>query len=336
MAKEVRLRDKICSVGLLLFFTLSFIIRQLDYIWHGFHFPNMIHYRFSFLFSFVLLYMAYRGWLLRRRFRVPHILAAALFTAAVLSCSKDLLQTETAEAFGLSLEVPVFLLYNGGFLLAFTAALLYGRIRVAVPEDAAAEALAQLRYRQSTYRVHSRWAVLGIAVLELAANLLSFGLYFPGTGVSNYPKGTEASASMIRYMKEREKELFYRAETTHSQTLNDDALNGYNGISAFTSSANVKVTEFMKALGYGAKNTYNRYCFEESSPVANLFLDLKYMIERDDRDRSGSMFEEVHHYDKVHLLKNRAYLPLGFLAEKLKFLVAAHQRALDDGTVFIS
>ena len=72
----------------------------------------------------------------------------------------------------------------------------------------------------------------------------------------------------------------------------------------------------MKALGYGAKNTYNRYCFEESSPVANLFLDLKYMIERDDRDRSGSMFEEVHHYDKVHLLKNRAYLPLGFLAEK--------------------
>lgn len=316
MAKEVRLRDKICSVGLLLFFTLSFIIRQLDYIWHGFHFPNMIPYRFSFLFSFVLLYMAYRGWLLRRRFRVPHILAAALFTAAVLSCSKDLLQTETAEAFGLSLDVPVFLLYNGGFLLAFTAALLYGRIRVAVPEDAAAEALAQLRYRQSTYRVHSRWAVLGIAVLELAANLLSFGLYFPGTGVSNYPKGTEASASMIRYMKEREKERFYRAETTHSQTLNDDALNGYNGISAFTSSANVKVTEFMKALGYGAKNTYNRYCFEESSPVANLFLDLKYMIERDDRDRSGSMFEEVHYYDKVHLLKNRAYLPLGFLAEK--------------------
>ena len=48
MAKEVRLRDKICSVGLLLFFTLSFIIRQLDYIWHGFHFPNMIPYCFCF------------------------------------------------------------------------------------------------------------------------------------------------------------------------------------------------------------------------------------------------------------------------------------------------
>ena len=71
----------------------------------------------------------------------------------------------------------------------------------------------------------------------------------------------------------------------------------------------------MKALGYGAKNTYNRYCFEESSPVANLFLDLKYMMDRDGRDRSSSMFEEVHHYENVYLLKNTAYLPLGFLAE---------------------
>ena len=71
----------------------------------------------------------------------------------------------------------------------------------------------------------------------------------------------------------------------------------------------------MKALGYGAKNTYNRYCFEESSPVANLFLNLKYMIERDGKDKSGVFFTDVHHYGNVHLLENNAYLPLGFLAE---------------------
>ena len=47
---------------------------------------------------------------------------------------------------------------------------------------------------------------------------------------------------------------FFRTEVTHNQTLNDGALNGYNGVSAFTSSANVKVTEFMQTLGYGAKN----------------------------------------------------------------------------------
>ena len=316
MAKEVKLRDKVCCMVLLLFFMLSFIIRQLDYIWHGFHFPNMIPYRFSFLYSFVLLYMAYRGWLLRRRFRAAHILAAALLTAGVLCCSKDLLTTQGVDFLDGTLEIPVYILYNLGFLIAFTGALLYGTIRLPVPEDPTPEEIGDIRYRQSRCRVYARRGVLAVAVIELTANLLAFGLYFPGTSVRDYPKGTEAAASMFRYLKEREKEPFYRAETTHSQTLNDDALNGYNGISAFTSSANVRVTEFMKALGYGAKNTYNRYCFEESSPVANLFLDLKYMIERDGRDRTSSVFSEVHHYEKVYLLENTAYLPLGFLAEE--------------------
>ena len=316
MAKEVKLRDKLCCVSLLLFFMLSFLIRQLDYIWHGFHFPNMIPYRFSFLYSFVLLYMAYRGWLLWRRFRAAHILAAALLTAGVLCCSKDLLTTQGVDFLDGTLEIPVYILYNLGFLIAFTGALLYGTIRLPVPEDPTPEEIGDIRYRQSRCRVYARRGVLAVAVIELTANLLAFGLYFPGTSVRDYPKGTEAAASMFRYLKEREKEPFYRAETTHSQTLNDDALNGYNGISAFTSSANVRVTEFMKALGYGAKNTYNRYCFEESSPVANLFLDLKYMIERDGRDRTSSVFSEVHHYEKVYLLENTAYLPLGFLAEE--------------------
>ena len=117
-------------------------------------------------------------------------------------------------------------------------------------------------------------------------------------------------------MQEREEEnLFFRAETTHSQTLNDGALNGYNGVTAFTSSANVRTTEFVQALGFSAKNTYNRYLFEESSPVANLFLGLKYMIERDGKDKQSSCFRTVNAFGNVSLLENQYYLPLGFLAE---------------------
>ena len=162
----------------------------------------------------------------------------------------------------------------------------------------------------------ARGISIGILSVELLAALANFGIQFPGTNTQNYPRGTEDAASMIRYMKERERyNLFYRTETTHSQTLNDGALNGYNGISAFTSSANVKTTLFMKALGYGAKNTYNRYCFEESAPTANLFLGIKYMLEREGRDRDNSSFHQVHSFGSVALLENNFYLPLGFLTE---------------------
>ena len=317
-SRDVKKRDKFCAVVLLLFFNISFIIRQLDYIWHGFHFTNMIPYRFSFLYSFVLLYMAYVGWLHRRRFAPWQMVLAGILTAALLCCSNDLMDLKEVDVFSAKLEIPVYILYNFSFLLLYTVTFAYGAVRRKLPEDAAKQEIRQEWELRNHRWENARLIALFVAGTELIAALTSFGLYFPGTSVKNYPKGLEASASMIRYMHEREEDtLFYRAETTHSQTLNDGALNGYNGISAFTSSANVKTTEFMKALGYGAKNTYNRYCFEESSPVANLFLNLKYMIERDGKEKASTWFTDVHHYKNVHLLENNAYLPLGFLAPEL-------------------
>ena len=304
MAKEVKLRDKFCAVALLLFFNVSFIIRQLDYIWHGFHFTNMIPYRFSFLYSFVLLYMAYRAWLLRGSFRMWQIILAGVLSLGIMACSDK--RTDA-----------VFLIYNLSFLAVYLVAMLYGVFARKLPEDAPSKQVKQEALQRDLRRRNGKYALLIAMVLEMSMNLVNFGVQFTGTNISNYPKGTEESASMIRYMHEREEDtLFFRAETTHSQTLNDGALNGYNGISTFTSSANVKTTEFMKLLGYGAKNTYNRYCYEEASPVSDLFLGIKYMIERDGKDKSSTFYTDLHHYGSTHLLENNAYLPLGFLANK--------------------
>lgn len=388
MAGGVRLRDKLCAVALLLFFNVSFIIRQLDYIWHGFHFTNMIPYRFSFLYSFVVLYMAYRAWVKREEFQVWQIILAGALAAGVLACSDALTETEKLELGTLSFQFPVYFAYNLLFLLLYLTAMLSGRVGAPKPERDAGEeqtgeepaaekegteltaekeqteftaekeqteltaekeqieltaekeqteptaeeeqpsgALAAAQAITEQERARAEWVyarqrrrssalLLLIMALEMMANLICFGLYFTGTGVSNYPKGKEKTASVIRYMFERERNnLFFRAETTHSQTLNDGALNGYNGVSAFTSSANVKTTLFMQTLGYGAKNTYNRYLFEESSPVSNLFLNLKYMIERDGKDKESRYFKNVNEFGSSILLENQAWLPLGFLTE---------------------
>jgi len=317
MAKDIKLRDKVCAVFLLLFFNVSFIIRQLDYIWHGFHFTNMIPYRFSFLYSFVVLYMAYRAWLMRKHFSGGKILLATALTLLLLSCSEELRATVPLELGEKELEIPLFVVYNLTFVVLYLLSLLYGRVQERVPEDADPKEAKLSLWKNEKTRQLSSWLLLGILGMELAANLVCFGLYFPGTGVSNYPRGTTYTESVIRYMHERERNNpFFRAETTHSQTLNDGALNGYNGVTAFTSSANVKTTLFMQALGFSAKNTYNRYLFEESSPVANLFLGLKYMIDRDGKDKTSTYFAEKNHFGDTTLLQNQYYLPLGFLAEE--------------------
>ena len=306
MSGEVKVRDKVCAVVMLVFLMMSFIIRQLDYIWHGFHFTNMIPYRFSFLYSFVMLYMAYRAWTLRDSFRVWQVLLACVLAAMLMCLSDDFME-------------PVFLVYNGAMLALYMIFMAYAAGGKRMPADADEDEEVMLQWQEARDSRSRTAALYLVTVLcaELVLNLVNFGIRFPGTSVTHYPRGTTYAESIIAYMHEREDDnLFFRAETTHSQTLNDGALNGYNGISTFTSSANVKVTEFMRCLGYGAKNTYNRYCYEEASPVSDLFLGIKYMIDRESRDRDSSIFTAVHSYDSVTLLENNYYLPLGFLAEE--------------------
>lgn len=317
IGSSAQLREKICSVCLLLFFMLSFIIRQLDYIWHGFHFTNMIPYRFSFLFSFVLLYMAYRTYLERKQFERWQIISGGLLCLGLILCSNS--RTDW-----------IYLCYNIGFLV------LYGGIffafcskpRKEAPEsEQDAPAPTPYEKNKHNHSAMAAYALVFVVVLELGMNVLNFGLRFPATAVSNYPMGTKDTKAALAYMRDQESSnLFYRTETTHSQTLNDGALNDYNGISTFTSSANVKVTKFMQALGYGAKNTYNRYCYEESSPVSDLFLAIKYRLERNGNVIDNQFYPIAFSSGNVYLLENNAYLPLGFLAEpELADLSFEHQ-----------
>lgn len=317
IGSSAKLREKICSVCLLLFFMLSFIIRQLDYIWHGFHFTNMIPYRFSFLFSFVLLYMAYRTYLERKQFERWQIISGGLLCLGLILCSNS--RTDW-----------IYLCYNIGFLV------LYGGIffafcskpRKEAPEsEQDAPAPTPYEKPKHNHSAMAAYALVFVVVLELGMNVLNFGLRFPATAVSNYPMGTKDTKAALAYMRDQESSnLFYRTETTHSQTLNDGALNDYNGISTFTSSANVKVTKFMQALGYGAKNTYNRYCYEESSPVSDLFLAIKYRLERNGNVIDNQFYPIAFSSGNVYLLENSAYLPLGFLAEpELADLSFEHQ-----------
>ena len=303
-SKQVKVRDKVCSVALLVFFMCSFLIRQLDYIWHGFHFPNQIPYRFSFLYSFVMIWMAYRAWLVRDEFKVWQLVTAGVLTAGILACSDD--RTGT-----------LYLFYNIAALLMTLG--LFTFLIIKRKQLNAAEEQVDRKTLQKMNALHKRntaMLVCFVMVAELALNMVSFCHYFNTTSITDYPRGTDDSAAAISYMKYRERNnLFYRAETTHVQTYNDSALNNYNGITTFTSSANVHTTDFMQALGHGALRAYNRYAFEESSPVSNLFLNLKYMIERQGDVEENSYFETVHNFGDVYLQENKAYLPLGFLAE---------------------
>ena len=299
--KQIKIRDRVCALLVLAFLNLSVILRQLDYMWHGFHFTNMIPYRFSFLYSFVVLYMAYRAYCLRHSLKLWQVMTAGVLGVALAFCSE-------------TKDLPYWI-YNGVFLLLYFAAFIYPQLYIRPRADAPRRKKFFIAKARTERRHLTTMILLGVMCVELVLNLVNFGADFAGTTVMDYPRGTNYSKVMLDYMKERETEPFYRAETARNQTLNDGALNGYHGITTFTSSADVRMTRYMQAMGFGAKDTYNRYSYEDSSPVANLFLSLKYMLDRQSQVAESPYFSQVHSYGTVRLLENNAYLPLGFLAE---------------------
>lgn len=318
--KEVKWRDRICGIFMLLFLNASFVIENLNYIWHGFHATNMIPYRFSFLYSFVMLYMAYRAWLLRRKFRPWQVIAAmsvatlALFLSDNFKGFLELLRGPISLSLLMKPDL-FFPFVNLMFLGIYCIALLCFTIRKPIPEEAGWEEkrtwYKKLHFRRSL----GAFLLVFLICLELFVNFAFFAVTTPLTvDAANYPMGTTHTEKMVETMK-KDEEPFYRAETSQYQILNDGALIGYNGITTFTSSANQRVTKFFRNFTFAAVENWNRYAYNACSPVADMFLGIKYQLYRSDYPYESPYYSQVNRSGNVSLLKNNYYLPLGFMVD---------------------
>ena len=280
---KISLREKLCSGFLLIFLLLSFIVRKLDYVWHGFHFPNGLPYRFSFLFSFVVIAMAYRAYTMLDSFK-PWYLAiivpvAGLFIWNAWGAEHG---SVLAAILVLAAMVSVFLIYGKGRARRVTAsAILFAVI--------AAEMISCFHY--------------GIKQADFTAK-------------ADYPQDGAAVERLVERTKELESEdSFWRTETTVTQSRNDGALNGYRGVSIFTSSANANFSRFSPALGLSSLAIYNWTVYLETSPFSNVMCGIKYLLDREGRYLDPADNTIIAAEGGTDLLRNEYFISAGFMTE---------------------
>lgn len=285
-SKKITLKEKIVDSCLILFMIISCIIRQLDYIWHGFHFTNMIPYRFSFLVSFVLVVMAFRAFMLIDFSSAWDVIIAGLGTAIILLLSIGVQENYTIIATA---------------IIAFVfSVILFLYTKRIIPKQVVMVILSVIILGESAVT-----AFIGVKTTTVTTTM-------------DYPRGGENTEYIIDYMNSLEIETpeMWRAEMTSTQTLNDAAINKYNGISMFNSMANVDMTRFCENFGMMGWKSGNRYTYAEGSPVTNMFMNLKYLIARDSIYRNTYDLSEVYTVGNVKLLKNDHYIPMGFMVDK--------------------
>ena len=296
----IKIREKIAAVLMMALIVVSCNMNQLNFIWHGFHVTNQLPYRYSFIFSFVLVAAAYRAYDIMtakgiKLYQIPMLLIGpgALLYMCWLSDSK------TEEGFSFSdVALRTSLIISGAYVLIFIC------MKFVPIRD------------KKLHRTILNIAVTAVVVTELSKNAV-IGVETVGcSDYRSYPSyNTEVQTVMDR-MEEKETSPFYRMEMTGTYTLNDSSLYGYHGLSQFSSSANVSVTRLFQRLGLYGSEAGNRYYYRTATPVANSILGVKYVMSKLGEMKCCSAFlEPAATEGSVYLYENKYPLSLGFMMD---------------------
>ncbi|MBR2615847.1 MAG: YfhO family protein [Clostridia bacterium] len=261
-AKRIGLREKLCAFFLLAILLFSMNFSVLNYAWHGFHYTNMIPYRFAYLFAFVVVVMAYLYYK-RAASDFDWIDGVGMLVAAVLValCALGYYSKESILA-----TVAVF----------SVAVVLTALYAVGIVKKKLFSSLVCLVVAAET----AFCAYLGTG----AVGSTSYSDYLDPVvdGKGEAVVSREDVAELIELAKEKNDgaDLFYRTEMTEWYSLNDSCLFGYDGISQFSSAANRNVSAFLLGLGMPADPGSNRFVYVHGTPFANTLLGVKYLISK--------------------------------------------------------
>lgn len=225
--KRISLFQRLYALFITVIILISFNIEMFDKLWHAGQFPNWYSYRFSFLFSFWIVFLGYQ-WALKkktigvRETFVYFILVLAAGIGFILFPQDYLQGWQIALGFGLSMGI----LYS---------LILIGRGK----------------------RMHQNF-LISFVVIELLLNsiiTLSRLGYEMNSEFSAYQSSLENWSTVLRPAENE----FYRSEKTMLRSKNDSLQVPTYGVSHFSSTFEKETEKFFDAIGVRQGTAYVNY-----------------------------------------------------------------------------
>ena len=284
--KKIPLREKISRILLLVTLFLSFDINTLNYIWHGFHFPNDLPYRFSFIYSFVLLTVAFKALLKIREIKGRELLNIGIGMSIFIILVDEIgSKNVTKETIIISLI----------FVIIYTLVL---------------SLLENPKFQASAV------ASLLFCCMFAEATVATTNHYDIDQPKTAYTSDYNSFISLKDRLDKAENNGFYRMELTDLRTRMDPSWYGYNGVSTFSSMAYEKAANLQFNLGMFG-NYINSYTYHLQTPVYNSMFALKYIVNNDETVKPNSDFYKPRYKaNKFTAYENLYDLPLAYCVDK--------------------
>lgn len=285
--RKITLRKKLIGLTVLGILFLSFFFQTPNMVWHGFSPTNAFNFRYSFLFSFVLILIALDQFHHRDTLTIPGVLASGGLAAALLMAAL--------------LRAPKFLTLAG---IAVTFLVLACGTVCLLPMHKH----AKLR----TIRMPLFCAVL---IVELFANCLcSWGSMTDDEWtlhIQDYRDFLRTTAPAVDYVKQTDPG-FYRMEKNFHRSENDPSLFAYNGLSHFSSTEPVFTKQFLRKMGYTTEYDFLALYGEGSTAEADTLLGVKYLLSKKDLSDQKN-YTQVSKVNDVFVYRNENALPVAML-----------------------
>ncbi len=273
--KKFTTREKVVCGIFLAIFLLSFLISVVDLVWHGFQKPQWLNNRYSFIFCFFLLTLAFRAFEHIEYIPTRSISCVAAFifmVVAVLQCF-DQAYKDKLIALSYGPNEEDFSVHT------------YATVALTIVCLAIYLIVVALMRRQKNKEFLSA-LLLGVVCVELTLSSICNVIDFDkDVGYSKYYKYSEfqplyrpAVETLLDYDT-----TFYRFEKTHYRKINDNMALKIRGLSNSTSTLNASTISFLHGMGYYSKSHKSQY--KSGNPVSDSLLGLKYIIS--DRDLSN-------------------------------------------------
>ncbi len=287
-------REKAVYTALVLILFASTNIRFLDFAWHGFHKPNQIPYRYTFMLSFLIVLLAYRV------YTELDALELSGWKRACFACAGYLCVAAAANIAGQEADAAD----GAAWPLVWKNIALAGAYLI----------LLLLVVYQKIKRVLFALCLSVVAGMELIPTALAAPEAVSVSDRDSYPdRSTQMQQLLDRIAGEEED--FYRVELAKRYSRNPSMLYGYNGFDVFSSTVNAKMRDLFGKLGLVADDNGLWYYYQNSTPVNNTFLNLKYLISRGSEIPNQEYLEQAANVEDVYLYRNTADLPVGFMVE---------------------
>lgn len=282
--KRISFRIKGKLLGLLILLAMSLWINQLDIIWHGFHEPNDLPYRYSFLYAFVMVVIV--------------ILQLQYFDKK--SWKYGFLGIVLCLLCGYFKVLTWYMLLINFVLLTLYMKVTYHQEKINLLIIVITLELLFV----SNYRYYNLANKEGIAVREDS--------YVSQDSMLVYKVVDQLKKNHVDSKYE------YKVMVNPVETLNPGAMFGYNGITSFTSTNYYQTTKFMHALGY-ASNGVNSYLQKSFVAPMDSLLSTKYYISSHNLSNHKHLkkIDEVERGAyKANIYENKEALSLGFVANQ--------------------